>query len=129
MAERNGATPAMTFWSHWVGPWPLRLNVTMVVLSSVIAPCLAVRLIRRVSPYPAFKENNELVGFTYTVHDLIYGVFLAFTIVVAPQRFGDTERMVLQEASWGTISLTGRRYDTIPELTEFIALLHTKRNA
>jgi len=37
--------------------------------------------------------------FTYAVYGLIYGVLLAFTIVVAWQRFAETEQLVMHEAT------------------------------
>ncbi len=79
--------------------WPLGVSVIIVVALSAVVPWLAVRWIRRIWPYPTFKENNELVGFTYAVYGLIYGVLLAFTIVVAWERFAATEQLVMQEAT------------------------------
>jgi hypothetical protein len=89
----------MTTLMHKVVQLPLSISVITVVVLSVIVPWLAVRLIRRFWPHPAFKENNELVGFTYAVYGLIYGVLLAFTIVVAWQRFAETEQLVLHETT------------------------------
>jgi hypothetical protein len=89
----------MTSWVHTVRQWPLSVNVIIVVALSAVVPWLAVRLFRRIWPHPALKENNELVGFTYAVYGLIYGVLLAFTIVVAWQRFAETEQLVLYETT------------------------------
>ena len=89
----------MTAWMHTVVQWPLSISVITVVALSAVVPWLAVRLVRRIWPHPAFKENNELVGFTYAVYGLIYGVFLAFIIVVAWQSYAETERLVMHEAT------------------------------
>jgi hypothetical protein len=89
----------MTAWAHTVVQWPLSVNVIAIVALSGVVSWLAVRLVRRIWPHPAFKENNELVGFTYSVYGLIYGVLLAFTIVVAWQRFAEAERLVMHEAT------------------------------
>jgi Na+/glutamate symporter len=35
----------------------------------------------------SFEENNEIVGFTYAVFGLIYGVLLGSTIAVAWERY------------------------------------------
>jgi hypothetical protein len=78
---------------------PLSVSVIIVVALSAVVPWLAVRLVRRLWPHPVLKENNELVGFTYAVYGLIYGVLLAFTIVVAWQRFEETEKLVLNETT------------------------------
>ncbi|RPI37255.1 MAG: DUF4239 domain-containing protein [Nitrospiraceae bacterium] len=89
--------------------WPLSVSVLIIVALSAVLPWLAVRLVRRIWPHPAFKENNELVGFTYAIYGLIYGVLLAFTIVVAWQRFEETEKLVLHE----TTILSGLWRDSI----------------
>lgn len=89
----------MTAWVHTAVQWPLGVSVAAVVALSAVAAWLAVRLVRRIWPHPAFKENNELVGFTYAVYGLIYGVFLAFIIVVSWQRFSDTDQLVMHEAT------------------------------
>src|SRR5512139_500866 len=89
----------MTAWVHAAVLWPLSVNVIIVVAVSAVVSGLAVGLVRHIWPHPVFKENNELVGFTYSVYGMIYGVFLAFTIVVAWQRYADTEQHVMQEAT------------------------------
>ena len=85
--------------AHKVVQLPLSVSVTAIVALSAVVPWLAVRLVRRIWPHPAFKENNELVGFTYSVYGMIYGVLLAFTIVVGWQRFAETEQLVLHETT------------------------------
>ena len=79
--------------------WPLTVSVITIVALSAVVPWLAVWLVRRRWPHPALQEDNDLVGFTYGVYGLIYGVLLAFTIIVAWQRFGDAERIVMQETT------------------------------
>jgi len=89
----------MTNLGRTIVQWPLSVSVLIIVALSAVMPWLAVRLVRRVWPHPAFKENHELVGFTYSVYGLIYGVLLAFTIVVAWQRYEETEKLVLHETT------------------------------
>lgn len=86
-------------WMHTVAQWPLWLVVISIFLCSLAASLALVSLVRRRAPYPALKENNELVGFTYAVFGLIYGVLLAFTIIVAWERFAETERIVMHEVT------------------------------
>ena len=76
---------------------PLSVSLIIILALSVAVPWLSVLLVRRIWPHPAFKENNELVGFTYSVYGLIYGVLMAFFIVVGWQRFTDTEQLVMRE--------------------------------
>lgn len=89
----------MSSWIQNVVQWPLSIIVLIIIAMSVAVSSLAVWQARRVWPHPAFKENHELVGFTYSVYGLIYGVFLAFIIVVGWQRFAETEQLVMQEAT------------------------------
>ena len=89
----------MTAWVHALVQWPLGVSVITLVALSAVVSWLAVRLARHTWPHPAFKENNELVGFSYSVYGLIYGVFLAFIIVVAWQSYAETERLVMHEAT------------------------------
>jgi len=89
----------MTGWMHTVAQVPLGVSVIAIMVLSALVPWLAVRLVRRIWPHPTFKENNELVGFTYAVYGLIYGVFLAFIIVVAWQNYAETEQLVMHEAT------------------------------
>lgn len=86
-------------WMHTVALWPLWLVVGGVFVFSLAASWGLVGLVRRRAPYPMFKENNELVGFTYAVFGLFYGVLLAFTIIVAWERFAETERIVMHEVT------------------------------
>lgn len=89
----------MTGWVDAVLEWPLSVSVAVLVALSALVSWLATRAVRRTWPHPAFKDNHELVGFTYAVYGLIYGVLLAFTIVVAWQRFAETEQLVMHEAT------------------------------
>ncbi len=94
--------------------WPLEVSMAIAVTISMLVPWLAVRQVRRIWPHPAFKENNELVGFTFAVYGLIYGVLLAFTIIVDWERFAGTERLVMQETTILSVVLT---LDRVPSLT------------
>jgi len=86
-------------WMHTLAMWPLWLTVSGVFVISAALAWLLVTVVRRRAPYPLLKENNELVGFTYAVYGLIYGVLLAFTIIVAWERFAETERIVMHEVT------------------------------
>lgn len=79
--------------------WPLSVNVAIIVTLSVVVPWLAVRLVRRLSPQPRTDANNDLVGFTYGVYGLAYGVLLAFVIVITWERFAETEKLVMHETA------------------------------
>ena len=53
--------------------------------------------VRRLIPAEKLSENNEYVGFTFSILSLIYGIYLAFTVVVVWQQFEDAEEKVTQE--------------------------------
>jgi len=89
----------MTTWVQKIVQLSPSVSLIIVIALSAVVPWLAVLLVRRIWPHPVLKENNELVGFTYSVYGLIYGVLLAFFIVVAWQRFADTEQVVLSETT------------------------------
>jgi hypothetical protein len=82
-----------------IAKWPLALSVVLIVVLSVGVSWAAVFAVRRVWPYPTLRENNELVGFTYAVYGLVYGVLLAFTIVATWQHFAEAEQLVIREAT------------------------------
>ncbi|MBI5870086.1 MAG: DUF4239 domain-containing protein [Actinobacteria bacterium] len=84
---------------HAVIQWPLSVTVSIAVTLSIVVPLLTVWLFRRKWPYPTFKENNELIGFTYAVYGMIYGVLLAFTIIVGWEGFAATEELVMDETT------------------------------
>jgi hypothetical protein len=89
----------MGSWMHGITRLPVPLVLAAIVALSVIVPWLAVRGVRRLWPHPTLEKSNELVGFTYAIFGLIYGVLLAYTIVVAWERFAETERLVMREAT------------------------------
>jgi hypothetical protein len=86
-------------WMHAVTRLPLLVSLASIVVLGLLVSWLAVTVVRRIWPHPALEDSNELVGFTYAVFGLIYGVLLAYTIVVAWERFAETERLVMREAT------------------------------
>jgi hypothetical protein len=89
----------MPAWIDTALQWPLSVNVSIIVTLSVAVPWVAVRLARRLAPQPTQEGSDELVGFTYGVYGLIYGVLLAFVIVITWERFAETEKLVMHETA------------------------------
>jgi hypothetical protein len=89
----------MPAWIDTALQWPLSVNVSIIVALSVAVPWAAVRLTRRLAPQPRREGGDELVGFTYGVYGLIYGVLLAFVIVITWERFAETEKLVMHETA------------------------------
>jgi hypothetical protein len=67
---------------------------------SVVVAFLAVRVVHRAWPRRELEGTNEVVGLTYAVFGLIYGVLLAYTIVVAWEKFDETEKDAAREATF-----------------------------
>jgi hypothetical protein len=86
-------------WMHAVTRLPLFANLAIVIVVSVVVAWLAVRLVRRAWPRRELEGSNEMVGLTYAVFGLIYGVLLAYTIVVAWEKFDETEKDAAREAT------------------------------
>ncbi len=84
---------------HTVANCPLWISVSLILSFSLVLALVGVTLVRRRWPHPAFKENNEFVGATYSVFGLVYGVLLAFVIVVSWTSFSDTEQVIINEAT------------------------------
>ena len=75
---------------------PLRL---LTVAASVIFMLLLTRLIRRRWEYSVLQANNEFAGFMYSMIGLVYGVYLAFTIIAVWEQFSAAEEVVTAEAT------------------------------
>jgi len=79
--------------------WPAIVNIMIVLTLCTVVPLVFVLLVRRRWPHPTLKENNEIVGFAFTAYGVIYGVMLAFAIIVAWESFSSTEKLVIQEVT------------------------------
>lgn len=60
---------------------------------------LATWLVRRRFPEEIHNANNQVAGFIFAAVAVIYGVLLAFVVVVVWQTFDDTRGIVQQEAN------------------------------
>lgn len=70
----------------------------LLVLAVAIVAALGVLLVRRWSP-KTLRENNEFTGFTYAFVGLVYGVYLAFTVVIVWEHFESAENTATSEAT------------------------------
>ncbi|HVR39780.1 MAG TPA: DUF4239 domain-containing protein [Thermoanaerobaculia bacterium] len=76
----------------------LTLPHWLVVGGGIAFSILGVIIIRRFVPYEKLHENNEFTGFAYQIIGLIYGIYLAFTVVVVWQQYEDAEETATTEA-------------------------------
>jgi hypothetical protein len=76
---------------------PLARNSIAIVAALVAA--VGVLIVRRLLPPERLRENNEFTGFTYAFAGLVYGVFLAYTIVIVWEHFEAADNDAAREAS------------------------------
>lgn len=76
---------------------PLARNTIAIVAALLAAG--GVLIVRRLLPPERLRENNEFTGFTYAFAGLVYGVFLAFTIVIVWEHFDAADNDAATEAS------------------------------
>src|SRR5437764_3448423 len=74
----------------------LRNLVTGLVM---LLAASGVVIVRRIIKPEDLRDNNEFTGFTYAFVGLLYGVFLAFTVVVVWQHFEDADSNATNEAA------------------------------
>ena len=61
----------------------------VILFLGVACSVAGVIVVRRIVPQEKLTENNDYAGFTYGILGLIYGIYLAFTVVVVWQQFED----------------------------------------
>ncbi len=69
----------------------------LVVLAAALVAGAGVFIVRSLVPPERLRENNEFTGFTYAFVGLVYGVYLAFTVVIW-QHFDEAQTIVSREA-------------------------------
>jgi hypothetical protein len=70
----------------------------LIVAVSVLAAITLVALLRRHLPYETLMHSHPFTAATYTIVGAVYGVYLAFTIVVVWQQFNQAEENATSEA-------------------------------
>jgi hypothetical protein len=68
------------------------------VLVAMIVAALGVAVVRRWAP-PTLRENNAFTGVTYAFAGLVYGVYLAFTVVIVWEHFASAGTTAASEAT------------------------------
>src|SRR5688500_2108152 len=68
-----------------------------ILLAGVALSLGGVIVVRRLVPQEKLTENNDYAGFTYGILGLIYGIYLAFTVVVVWQQYEHAEEQVTHE--------------------------------
>jgi len=79
-----------------VSSMPVRLLVVVVCCVLVL---YLTRAVRRRAEYTVLEANNEFAGFMYSMIGLVYGVYLAFTIIAVWEQFSAAEEVTTAEAT------------------------------
>jgi hypothetical protein len=69
----------------------------LILVAGVLASVAGMIVVRRFVPAEKLSENNDYVGFTFSILSLIYGIYLAFTVVVVWQQYDAAEETVTRE--------------------------------
>ncbi|HEY0157939.1 MAG TPA: DUF4239 domain-containing protein [Thermoanaerobaculia bacterium] len=75
----------------------LPTELLLILVAGVLASVAGMIVVRRFIPGEKLSENNDYVGFTFSILSLIYGIYLAFTVVVVWQQYEDAEEKVTDE--------------------------------
>jgi hypothetical protein len=70
----------------------------LISLAAAVLSGAGVFVVRRFIDPEKLRENNEYTGFTYAFVGLVYGVYLAFTVVIVWQHYADAETTASREA-------------------------------
>lgn len=77
-------------------------TIPMAVIIAILSAGLAVTglyLFKRFGVKGSLRQNNPVTASVYTIMGGIYGIFLAFTIIIAWSQFLDAKRSVYQEVT------------------------------
>jgi hypothetical protein len=104
------------------------LTPLLILVAGVLASVAGMIVVRRFVPAENLSENNEYVGFTYSILSLIYGIYLAFTVVVVWQEYDAAEETVTREvvllnAVWRNVEPLSRE-DRLRIHRDLIAYMH-----
>src|SRR5437764_5863632 len=69
----------------------------MIIVAALLAAAGAY-LAHRFAP-ASLRENNEFTGFTFSFVGLVYGVYLAFTVVIVWEHFETADDLAVSEAT------------------------------
>ena len=70
-----------------------------IILLSSLTACIAVMCVRWAFDHGHLKASQEFIDSTYPIVGLVYGVFLAFTIVITWGQFNEAEKSTSREVT------------------------------
>jgi Protein of unknown function (DUF4239) len=75
-----------------------------IIIPSVVLSCLGLWAVHRLFPHDIRQKNNEAADFFLSVLGVVYGILLAFVVVVVWQRF-ETARDIVEKEGNAVASL------------------------
>lgn len=85
----------------------------MLFVAAIMAVSVGgVFIVRKMKWHPLLEENNQFAGYVYSTIGLIYGVFLAFTVIVIWQEFSEAQKSATNEVSY--VSMIWRDVQVFP---------------
>lgn len=70
----------------------------LIVFAAAALAAVGVLMVRRLVPPEKLRENNEFTGFAFAFVGLVYGVYLAFTVVIVWEHYAEAETTASREA-------------------------------
>lgn len=92
---------------------PMLTRLAILVVTTGLS-IVGVLFARRRIPHEVLAQNQTFTGVTYSIVGAVYGVYLAFTIVVVWQQFDQAEQNTVSEAVH--LSETWRDVQVLPEV-------------
>ena len=84
----------------------------LITATSMVVSLVGVVALRRLIGHERLSANNEFAGFAYAIIGAIYGVYLAFTVVVVWEQFQEADRNATSEAVY--LSQVWRDTEVLP---------------
>jgi hypothetical protein len=90
----------------------------VILVVGVLVSVAGMVIVRRFIPAEKLSENNDYVGFTFSILSLVYGIYLAFTVVVVWQQYeGAKEKVMTEVALLGGVWRTLEPFDVKDRVT------------
>lgn len=83
---------------RWLAELPMLATLTVIVVGIVGPTLLAVHLLRRRVSHDAMRRHQDVAGFIFSAVGAMYGILLAFTVVLAFEHYHETEAATWAEA-------------------------------
>jgi predicted membrane chloride channel (bestrophin family) len=77
--------------------WPTMLILLAIVALSVVPTAVGLLIVRRLRPVAELRREHDVVGFTFSVVSVIYGVLLGFVLSTIWGQYSNTDEVAQLE--------------------------------